>query len=98
MNITKISYTGYSVNITWTPPTTTDNYGMVTLTSDYNPGDWFAIGTTTVTYTATDASGNTAMCSFNVTILGGMYEVTFITITATFTTGMILLVDDSIMT
>ena len=77
VDITEISDSGYSVNITWTPPTTNDNYGMVTFTSDYNPGDWFVIGTTTVTYTATDTSGNTATCSFNVTILGGMYEVIF---------------------
>ena len=48
---------------------------MVTLASDYSPRDSFAIGTTTVTYTATDASGNTATCSFNVTVVGE-YKVT----------------------
>ena len=75
-DITRNSNSGNTVNITWAPPTATDNTGMVTLTSDYNPGDSFAIGTTVVTYTATDASGNTATCSFNVTVVG-KYELTF---------------------
>ena len=69
---------------------------MVTLTSDYNPGDWFAIGTTVVTYNATDASGNTAMCSFNVTVLGGMHKVTFSTSTSSQTNVMFFRVDHSI--
>ena len=34
----------------------------------HNPGDTFSVGTTTVTYTATDASGNTAECTFDVTV------------------------------
>jgi hypothetical protein len=33
------------------------------------PGSVFNVGTTTVTATATDASGNHASCSFNVTVL-----------------------------
>ncbi|MCC6840665.1 MAG: HYR domain-containing protein, partial [Flavobacteriales bacterium] len=31
-------------------------------------GDTFPLGTTTVTYTATDAAGNTSICSFTVTV------------------------------
>ncbi|HEU4719256.1 MAG TPA: HYR domain-containing protein [Bacteroidia bacterium] len=53
--------------VSWTPPTATDNCSA-TLTSNYNSGDLFPPGTTTVTYTATDPSGNTATSSFTVTV------------------------------
>ena len=56
--------------ISWTAPTATDNSGTQTLTSTHNPGDSFPIGTTTVTYTATDAAGNSANCSFDVIVVG----------------------------
>ena len=56
--------------ISWTAPTATDNSGTQTLTSTHNPGDSFPIGTTTVTYTATDAAGNSANCSFDVIVNG----------------------------
>ena len=59
------------VTVSWTPPTASDNSGeAVTLTSDYTPGDRFSIGTTTVTYTATDTYGNTATSTFNVVVIG----------------------------
>jgi hypothetical protein len=54
--------------VTWTSPTATDNCSAVVITSTHNSGDVFFLGTTTVEYTATDASGNTATCSFDVTI------------------------------
>ncbi len=38
------------------------------MTSTHNPGDVFPVGTTTVTYTANDGTGNTATCSFDVTV------------------------------
>ncbi len=53
--------------VNWTPPTASDNC-MFTLSTSHNPGDAFAIGTTMVTYTATDDTGNTVSCSFDVTI------------------------------
>ena len=56
-----------SAAVTWTAPTDGDNCGS-TLTSTHSPGDAFAVGTTTVTYTSTDAAGNTATASFNITI------------------------------
>ena len=57
--------------VSWTPPTASDNSGeTVTLTADYGPGDTFPIGTTTVTYTATDAYGNTATSTLNVVVIG----------------------------
>lgn len=54
--------------VTWTPPTFTDNCGA-TMTSTHNPGDFFPIGTTTVTYTVTDGSENVSTCVFDVTII-----------------------------
>ena len=54
--------------VTWTAPTVADNCAGVTMTASHNPGDLFPIGTTTVTYTATDAAGLTATCSFVITI------------------------------
>lgn len=56
-----------SPEVTWTAPTASDNCG-VSLTSDHNSGDSFPIGTTTVTYTATDLAGNSVTCSFDVVI------------------------------
>ena len=56
-----------SAAVTWTPPTTSDNC-TATLTSSHNPGDTFNVGTTTVTYTSTDAASNTATSSFTVTV------------------------------
>ncbi len=38
------------------------------MSSTHEPGDVFPVGTTTVTYTATDGSGNTSTCSFDVTV------------------------------
>ena len=53
--------------VTWNIPQADDNCSA-TLSSTHNSGDSFPVGTTTVTYTATDASGNTFSCSFDVTI------------------------------
>jgi len=56
---------------TWVAPTATDNcgYGLtVTQTAGPASGSTFANGTTTtITYTATDAGGNSVDCSFTVT-------------------------------
>jgi hypothetical protein len=52
---------------TWEVPTASDNCG-VTVTSSHVPGDFFGVGTTVVTYTAEDPSGNSTTCSFNVTV------------------------------
>src|SRR5690606_25323350 len=54
--------------VTWTAPTGADNCTGAVVTSSHNPGDTFPIGTTTVTYTITDAAGLTDSCSFNVTV------------------------------
>jgi len=59
------SYCGAVVS--WIAPTATDNCSVV-VTSTHNPGDTFTVGTTTVTYTATDAAGLTDQCSFDITV------------------------------
>jgi hypothetical protein len=56
--------------VTYVLPVATDNCStpLVTLTSGLASGAVFPYGTTTVTYTATDLAGNTAVCSFTVTV------------------------------
>jgi uncharacterized repeat protein (TIGR01451 family) len=48
--------------------TATDNCPGVTVNTDIASGSTFPKGTTTVNATATDAAGNTATCSFTVTV------------------------------
>lgn len=59
-----------TVPVSWIPALATDDCGTegITLTSTSEPGDSFSLGATTVTYTATDASGNESTCSFEVQI------------------------------
>lgn len=52
---------------TWSEPTAIDNCSIQSFSSTHSSGDTFPLGTTTVTYTATDVSGNTSSCSFDVT-------------------------------
>ncbi|MCW3094059.1 MAG: Por secretion system C-terminal sorting protein, partial [Ferruginibacter sp.] len=54
---------------TWSVPTATDNCSPVTVTSNYNTGNVFPKGTTTVTYTFKDVTGNSSSCSFTVTVI-----------------------------
>ena len=55
---------------TYATPTATDNCGVtVTRTSGPASGSVFPIGTTTVVHTADDGHGNTATCTFTVTVL-----------------------------
>ncbi|MEZ5043203.1 MAG: HYR domain-containing protein [Saprospiraceae bacterium] len=54
--------------VTWIAPTASDEGTVVSFTSTHTPGTAFPVGTTTVTYTATDNDGNTAECSFDVTV------------------------------
>lgn len=55
--------------IVWIEPDVIDACGAFRLTSTHQPGDIFRVGTTTVTYTAQDSSGNRVSCSFDVTIV-----------------------------
>ena len=55
----------------WQKPSATDNSGdPLTIASNFNPGDSFPIGITTVTYTATDTSGNEEPAMFTITVTG----------------------------
>ncbi|HYE66014.1 MAG TPA: LamG-like jellyroll fold domain-containing protein [Pyrinomonadaceae bacterium] len=54
--------------VSYPAPTATDNNPGVTLQSSPASGSVFPVGTTTVNSVATDAVGNTAACSFNVTV------------------------------
>jgi hypothetical protein len=49
-------------------PTATDNCPKVTITSVPASGSFFPVGTTTVTSTATDSSGNKTSCTFTVKV------------------------------
>ena len=55
---------------TYTTPVGTDNCpgAVTTRTAGLASGSVFSIGTTTVTYTVNDAHGNSASCSFTVTV------------------------------
>ena len=68
-DITKSNDAGIcGAEITWTAPTASDNAAIATFVSTHASGDEFAVGTTTVTYTATDSSGNETTTSFDVTV------------------------------
>jgi hypothetical protein len=70
-NITRASSDGNCVNTVLTTPIFSDNCGVPTLRTNLGTvgGNFcFTVGTRTVTYTATDLAGNTASCSFIVTV------------------------------
>ncbi|MEO7988948.1 MAG: HYR domain-containing protein [Chryseolinea sp.] len=52
--------------INWTAPVASDNCALENLQSTHTPGDLFPLGTTLVTYTANDKSGNMVECSFSI--------------------------------
>jgi len=58
-----------SAVVTWDAPVATDTCLVVTVSGSHNSGDNFAVGTTTVTYSATDDSGNTSTCSFDINVV-----------------------------
>jgi hypothetical protein len=54
----------------WASPLAADNCGQTTLSASNIPcGSSFQNGTTTVSYTATDVTGNSSTCSFTVTVI-----------------------------
>ncbi|MBK9400864.1 MAG: HYR domain-containing protein [Bacteroidetes bacterium] len=55
--------------VTWTAPTASDNCTVSSFVSNYNSGDSFPVGTTLITYTATDNAGLVNTCNFNITIV-----------------------------
>ena len=70
-NITNSTDSGLAnTTVSWVEPTVTDNSGVVSLSSSHSPGTVFSIGSTEVTYTAIDNTGNVAYGSFTVTVEG----------------------------
>ncbi|MEO0310601.1 MAG: hypothetical protein RIQ89_258, partial [Bacteroidota bacterium] len=68
-NVIVNNTTGLCTGIaTWAAPTAADNCGIQSLTSSHNSGATFPVGTTSVTYTATDIHGNVQTCSFNIVV------------------------------
>ena len=59
--------TGACATVNFPPPVATDNCPGVTVVCNPPSGSCLFAGVTTVTCTATDASGNTASCSFTIT-------------------------------
>lgn len=55
-------------NVTFDPPSISDNCPMASFTCTHASGDFFPCGTTVVTCTVTDMFGNTNSCSFNITV------------------------------
>ena len=68
---------GCTQTVNWTAPTASDNCILLPLTASHNPNSAFPKGTTRVTYTARDAAGNTATCSFNVTVVDNLAPIIF---------------------
>ncbi len=54
--------------VNFSAPTATDNCVLSSFSSNHNSGELFPVGTTTVTYTATDGGGNITTCSFDITV------------------------------
>lgn len=53
---------------TWTMPSSADNCGVVSFTSNFQSGYAFPVGVTVVVYTAVDAANNATTASFTVTV------------------------------
>lgn len=67
-DITVASAADCMASVQWNLPATSDNCSSVNLSSTHQSGDRFPIGVHTVTYTATDACGNTSTKSFTITV------------------------------
>ena len=72
-NITWPATTTNASAVFWTPPIASDNQMVVSNTSNFNPGDVFAItrlgsNSTRVIYTAVDEVGLTSQCTFTVVV------------------------------
>jgi len=67
-NITQPNDPGKCGAIVTFAATATDNCSQTTVTYDHAPGNFFDVGVTTVTATATDSSGNKSTCSFTITV------------------------------
>ncbi|MFL6276911.1 MAG: S8 family serine peptidase, partial [Blastocatellia bacterium] len=78
-NVTAVTTTpgAPTATVNYPPPTASDNCPGVTTSCTPPSGSTFPLGTTSVTCTATDTSGNTATCSFTVTVFDGRLQDDF---------------------
>jgi peptidoglycan/xylan/chitin deacetylase (PgdA/CDA1 family) len=68
-DVTKNTTNSDGIAVTFDVPTVSDTVdGTASVTCDKNSGDFFPVDTTTVTCTASDASGNTTTKTFKVTV------------------------------
>ncbi len=76
-NITATTPVGSCTAVVNYTVTATDNCAVITnvRTSGLASGSAFPLGASTVTWTATDAAGNSSTCSFTVTVLDGQLPV-----------------------
>ncbi len=67
-NVTAQATSAGGANVSYSPALATDAVSFPTVTYSQQTGTLFALGTTTVVATATDAADNSATCSFTVTV------------------------------
>jgi hypothetical protein len=63
-----LTTSGTTAVANWTAPTASDNCSTPSVSSTFSSGSTFPVGSTTVTYTATDARNNRSTCSFRVVV------------------------------
>ncbi len=61
--------------VSWLTPLGSDNCAIHTLTGSNTSGEYFTVGMHTVNYTATDADGNSAVCSFEIEVIDNTLPV-----------------------
>ena len=57
-------------NVTWPDPRYMDNEEITVFNASHTSGTLFYIATTVVSYLIVDRAGNSANCSFDVTVVG----------------------------
>ncbi|XP_033127752.1 uncharacterized protein LOC117125370 [Anneissia japonica] len=68
-DLTRSTITGTNyTTVQWEPPVFQDSSEITSIIQNHSPGDRFYIGSTIVSYTATDAFDNSATCTFTVII------------------------------
>ncbi|XP_071943033.1 uncharacterized protein [Antedon mediterranea] len=58
-----------NATVTWDPPVTSGNGTVIVVSSSYESGDMIPIGIHTITFTATDSSGNIDTCDFGLQVV-----------------------------
>lgn len=63
-----------STVVSFNEPSASDVSGVAQVMRSHTPGSIFPVGITMVTYTFTDASGNSDVCSFIINVVTGMLK------------------------